>query len=92
MMLNFYGLEYQENPPLVRRASHFSERARNWLVLGDHNHLRITRILMCLCICGLDAPARAFLACLLELRDQQPREISNETMAYWRDAVPYAGN
>jgi hypothetical protein len=92
MMLNFYGLEYQENPPVVRKASHFLERARNWLVFGDHNHLRITRILKCLCICGLDAPARAFLACLLDLREQQPREISNETLAYWRDAVTCAVN
>jgi hypothetical protein len=92
MMLNFYGLDYQENPPLVRKASHFPVRARNWLVLGDHNHLRITRILKCLCICGLDVPARAFLACLLELRVQQPGEISDETLAYWRDAVRCSGN
>jgi hypothetical protein len=92
LMLDFYGLEYAEAPPLVRNADHFLEQARSWLVFGDHNHLRITRILKCLRICGLDVAARAFLACLLSLREEQPREISEETLAYWRDAVTCSGN
>jgi hypothetical protein len=87
-MLDYYGLEFQEDPPLVRKAGPFPERARNWLVQVNHNHLRITRILKCLRICGLDDAARAFLNCLLELREEQPREIGDETLAYWRDAVP----
>jgi hypothetical protein len=92
MMLDFYGLEYQEDPPLVRKASHFPQRSQVWLVYGNHNHLRITRILKCLTVCGLSIPARAFLACLLELREQQPREIGEVTLAYWRDAVTCALN
>src|SRR5713101_7352662 len=30
MMLDFYGLAYQGNPPLVHKASHFPDRSRNW--------------------------------------------------------------
>ena len=86
-MLSFYGLECLETPPLVRKANNFPERARTWLVYGDHNHLRITRILKCLRICGHDAPAKAFLTCLLDLREERPREIADVTLAYWRDAV-----
>jgi hypothetical protein len=87
LMLDFYGLEYAANPPLVQKAENFPERARNWLVYGDHNHLRITRILKCLRICGLQLAARAFLKCLLELREEQPGEITEEALAYWRDAT-----
>jgi hypothetical protein len=89
LMLDFYGLECNGRPPRVSKASHFAERAQNWLVYGDHNHLRITRILKCLRLCGPDAAARAFLSCLLELRDEYPAEISDETLGFWRDAVTF---
>jgi hypothetical protein len=87
LMLDFYGLDYQDNPVQVRKAPHFVQRAANWLILGDHNYLRITRILKCLRICGLDEQARAFLSCLLKVREENPREIGEETLAYWKNAV-----
>src|SRR5437762_2896650 len=40
LMLDFYGLQYHENPMRVGKASHFRDRAPNWLAHGDHNFLR----------------------------------------------------
>jgi hypothetical protein len=55
--------------------------------MGNHNMLRITRILKCMRHCGLEEQAREFLTCLLGLYAECPREIGAETLAYWKDAV-----
>jgi hypothetical protein len=86
-MLSFYGLVYVEDAPLVRKAAHFSRRAENWLAFGDHNHLRITRIIRSLRYCGLDAPAHAFFTCLESLKKEYGRQIGDDAVAYWKDAA-----
>ncbi len=64
-MLRFYGLEMQSGPPLrIQPAANFDERAANWLHPGNHNHLRITRILKSLALLGLKEESGAFLECL----------------------------
>ena len=88
-MLSFYGLEYVDDPPSVRKAAHFSRRAENWLAFGDHNHLRITRIIRSLRYCGLDAPAQAFVACLTRLKQEYGRQIGDDAFAYWKDAASF---
>jgi hypothetical protein len=51
-MLKFYGLELTDTaPPTIRPSKSFPSRSANWLNPGNHNHLRITRI--------LEIPARA---------------------------------
>ena len=84
LMLDFYGLRFDEAKREVVPAGHFRERAENWLVPGDHNHFRITRILKCLQTCGLGVYAAAFLKCLLAVAG--PRDVSEETLRYWREA------
>jgi opioid growth factor receptor-like protein len=84
LMLDFYGLRLDEANGAVVPAEHFRERAENWLVPGDHNHLRITRILKCLQTCGLGEYAAAFLKCLLAVAG--PRDVTEETLRYWREA------
>jgi hypothetical protein len=88
-MLRFYGIEWREGQ--VVRAASYSERSRNWLWQGNHNHLRITRILKCLAALGLEAEARAFLACLTEIYEAEERKarpsISEETYRFWSTAV-----
>jgi hypothetical protein len=86
-MLDFYGLKLEENPILISKAVHFAQCAADWLAPGNHNMLRITRILKCLRLCGLEEHARVFLDCLLKLYAECPREIGEETLAYWKDAV-----
>jgi Opioid growth factor receptor (OGFr) conserved region len=95
-LMNFYGFEALSIKPIkVDRAPNFAAKATGWLSPGNHNHLRITRILRCLSVLGLEADAKAFLECLAEIyEDQQDKPmpaISDETMLYWREAVGDAG-
>ena len=87
-MLRFYGLEMQPGPPpVVRPAANFLERAPNWLRPGNHNHLRITRILKSLALLGLMEEARAFLECLEAIYAEHPGRISGVSLRFWREAI-----
>ena len=88
-MLAFYGLALDEtaDEPRIAPAPDFARRARNWLHPGNHNLLRLTRILRCLILLGLPEHARALLACLERLDGEHPGSISPVTMRYWRGAV-----
>jgi Opioid growth factor receptor (OGFr) conserved region len=79
-MLAFYGLELGDT---VQRAPNFEGRARVWLHPGNHNHLRITRILKSLRLLGLEAEAALFLQALEALYRERPDCISAETYRYW---------
>jgi hypothetical protein len=84
VMLRFYGFR-EDAAGRVVPADNFAERAAEWLVPGDHNHLRITRILRCLTLCGLGDRAAAFLAVLKEVAG--PGKVAPDTPAYWENAV-----
>ncbi|MEZ0230239.1 MAG: opioid growth factor receptor-related protein [Planctomycetota bacterium] len=89
-MLRFYGFERVElrGQPVVRRAANWPLRSPQWLGSGDHNHLRITRILDSLSTLGLEEEAKAFYRELDQLQeDGAGRDIDRETFDYWRDAV-----
>src|ERR1700677_2746795 len=95
-MMNFYGLEARSGEQItVNRAPTFAAKATVWLSRGNHNHLRITRILRCSSLLGLEAEAKAFFDCLSEICDDEQNKplpaISDETMLYWREAVGDAG-
>lgn len=79
-MLAFYGFESADG---LRRAIHFEKRARVWLHYGNHNHLRITRILKSLRLLGLQDEAGLFLRELEGLYRERPGMISAETYRYW---------
>jgi hypothetical protein len=85
LMLRFYGFRLDKKTGEVVEAANFRERAPEWLFPEDHNHLRITRILKCLTLCGLQSQAAAFLRRLLALPDQD--RITAASRQYWRDAV-----
>jgi hypothetical protein len=86
-MLRVYGLELRDSPLEVARAENFPARAGNWLRPGNHNHLRITRILRCCALAGLDAEARVFLKRLEAIYSESRGKISAESLRYWREAV-----
>jgi hypothetical protein len=95
-LMNFYGFEVLSIKPIkVDRAPNFAAKATGWLSAGNHNHLRITRILRCLSVLGLEAEATAFLECLAEIYEDEQNKplpaISDETILYWREAVGDAG-
>jgi hypothetical protein len=91
-MLAFLGFRLLTDEPLrVVPAADFGEQAQNWLTPGNHNHLRITRILKSLRILGLEEEATALFRCLEGLHGKESRtprpRISEETFSYWRSAV-----
>ena len=95
-MMNFYGFESQSGEQItITRAPNFEAKAKGWLSSSNHNHLRITRILRCLTVLGLEAEAKDFFGCLAEVyKDEQNKPlpaISEETMEYWREAVGDSG-
>ena len=87
-MLAFYGLE-RSGDEIVPRADFASHR--QWLGAGNHNHLRLTRIMKSLRLLGLEADARALHACLTHIADKERlagrRSISADTVRFWNDAV-----
>lgn len=88
-LLQFYGLQCAEDNAAisVTTADTFPERRENWLNWGNHNHLRITRILTSLRLLGLDAYAQAFFQCLTQIYRTAPDAIDSRSYDYWKDAV-----
>jgi len=90
LLLDFYGLQCvtsQESGVKISKAANFESRRQYWLRPMNHNHLRITRILRSLSLLGLKAYAKAFLTCLQELYQEDPKAIAPNTMEFWEKAV-----
>ena len=92
-MLKFYGLRLQsrESHLQVTEAANFATRAREWLQAGNHNHLRISRILRSLTLLGLTAEAQAFFDWLSKTYEAERQKswpaIPETTFGYWQRAV-----
>ena len=91
-MLQFYGLQCVEDQDVINTttADAFSERREDWLNWGNHNHLRITRMLTSLRLLGLDAYAQAFFQCLTQIYKAAPDDIDPRSYTFWQDAVSKA--
>jgi hypothetical protein len=87
-MLAFYGFALGDADGGVQIAPTpgFRRRSDAWLRRGNHNLLRLTRILRCLTLLGLGTQARALLAAL-EAVDRGGAVVGPVTLRYWRDAV-----
>jgi hypothetical protein len=85
VMLHFYG--FQLNEGAITKSENYSIRKAEWICLFDHNYLRITRILKCLMLFGLEAEARAFYECLRQVYQEEHDRIGAETFHYWTQAV-----
>jgi hypothetical protein len=88
-MLEFYGLE--TSPDGVGRAASFEEKSRNWLRPGNHNHLRLTRILRSLTVLGLEQDALSLFRCLRSIYEAdvstRRSRITPQTFQFWSAAV-----
>ena len=93
-MMLFYGLVAREGR--VERGPKFAEHARSWLHPGNHNHLRITRMLRSLRLLGLEDDAAAFWRFLEQLYRDEPDAITERTFGFWQRAaegpIPSAKN
>jgi hypothetical protein len=71
----------------VVRGPNFRKASRNWAVRMDHNHLRITRILRCLRVLGLQKECDAFFAALKRVYDDPSIHIGPRSLEFWTRAV-----
>jgi hypothetical protein len=75
----------------LERMRRFYEGSRHWVTPGNHNHLRITRILKSLRLLGLEpetAEFFAWLAAVYEAEREKPRPgISERSFEFWRQAA-----
>jgi hypothetical protein len=85
VMLDFYGFRI-DGDRIVRSAT-FAQRAANWVTPGNHNFLRLTRILRSLSLLGLEERAAGLLECLEELYASNEDVIGARTISFWRQAV-----
>ena len=90
-MLSFYGLRASDGAAarIEIDPPRFAERSAEWLTAGNHNHLRLTRIMQSLASLGLVAEARALQRCLLsDVCEGAGRgRVSDATRRYWMNAV-----
>lgn len=91
-MLAFYGFrrtgEHNNHLRVDIDKSSFADRARVWLHPGNHNHLRLTRIMQSLAALGLIAEAEALQRCLADVYKGPGRtRITSDTYQYWLEAL-----
>ena len=85
-LLKFFGLVRVAET--VSRAPNFVVRAAGWLTPLNHNHLRLTRIVLCLGHCGLPTEAAALLVCLEAIvAEDRTGAVTARTLDFWRTAV-----
>jgi Opioid growth factor receptor (OGFr) conserved region len=87
-MLAFYGFALDGDA--VVEGPRFATASRNWLHAGNHNHLRLTRMLRSLRVLGLEREAAALwgaMRALYERETAERRTITGETFAFWRRAA-----
>lgn len=86
IMLDFYGFEIDENDE-IKIGNKFDERNKNWINNGNHNYLRITRILKSLNLLGLKKQAIEFQNVLKEVYELYPQKIGKRTFSFWKNAL-----
>lgn len=79
-ILSFYGFEiYAEG---IRKNESFERRKKIWLTRNNHNQLRLTRIMKCLCLLGMPEYTDALLTILLEIAKES--DVSSYTLEKWK--------
>jgi Opioid growth factor receptor (OGFr) conserved region len=89
LMLDFYGLALVDGVkgPEVVATGTFESRSRTWLTPGNHNHLRLTRILTSLRTLGLRDYSVALFERLAAIYESNPGSVSPITFQYWQRAM-----
>jgi len=67
------------------RFLHFT--ATQWVTGFDHNHLRITRMLKCLMLMGMEVEAQARFNEVMLITQIFPKVNLSTSIGYWRDAI-----
>ena len=87
-MLAFYGLAWDGERRAIRLGPDFREQAVVWLSPGNHNLLRLTRIMRSLVLAGEIDAAGALFVCLEGLyRGPYRLAIGAQSFAHWAAAL-----
>ena len=89
-MLDFYGFQISGDSRsiAITRARDFPRRAKTWLTHGNHNFLRLTRIMTSLDLLGEHDLATALQTSLAEVSRDFPQVVGETTRRYWMSAIP----
>ena len=89
-MAAFYGFQIQRAGPgwRLHLAANAAERQRVWLTPGNHNFLRLTRVMRSLATLGHRDLSNAWLTMLRELYDRHASVIGTRTLQFW-EAAPF---
>ena len=68
------------------RMERFYRNNDFWLRQGDHNHLRITRILKSVSLLNASENAREFYDSIMELVEGA-MPVSKESLGYWKESI-----
>lgn len=86
-MAAFWGF-HRDDDNLLQRSSHFDHQSKKWCCPSDHNQLRITRVLKCLCLTGHAELAQNTCEFLLSEINHAGLSFSQvPSTAYWMDAI-----
>ncbi|KAI5362072.1 Putative opioid growth factor receptor (OGFr) domain-containing protein [Septoria linicola] len=86
-MANFYAFDVsgtKDDPSFEPKARFERLAEQTWRTRMDHNHLRITRIIRCLRILGLEQAALNFYDALVA---NKGAEVSARSLMYWERAA-----
>jgi hypothetical protein len=89
VLLGFYGLARQGDA-IVPVSADALARAP-WLAPGDHNHLRLSRIVQSLALLGEEAWAAALQARLMAIAAAHPDRVAPQTAAIWSKLLDRLG-
>jgi hypothetical protein len=84
MMLDFLALQRTEGG--IRAKPELNMRDHIWLKAGGHNHLRITRMIRSLGLCGQRNLALQLQAAVIQIGTEKGH-VSSQSKAYWRSAL-----
>ena len=84
-MLAFYGFTLDPStPPRIKRADQWPARSAVWLHQGNHNLLRLTRIIRSLALLGQPDLSIALYGAL---KQECEGQVSAVTLEYWKEAT-----
>lgn len=87
-MLVFYGYSVGPlTPNEVSPTSEWEDKAANWLTDGNHNQMRLTRILRCMTLLGREALAKSLHHALIAAAEVHPDIVTQRTLDFWNQAV-----
>ncbi|SBO12910.1 hypothetical protein VME0621_05081 [Vibrio mediterranei] len=83
LMLGFFGMKMVDGRIVAAEGLNIKDHI--WLKHGGHNHLRISRIIRSLALCGQVSLSQTFQLAMIETAEKFG-EVGEDTLRYWLEA------